>query len=450
MHPRTGLVWYFTVSRPNPHKLLDPYSFLSILLSLIPLFVISISDMDPRREKRSKKGQDVARPSSKQGHQGKAVVIRSPPPHPRHHPSHSSEEDDDDCELSKIHSPIKCTNRMPHKYSRKTKQEIINQNHGHPVYDYDHQSSDLRLWSHFHMDWYNSAYRYAKKLVVETKWVNWEWMATRRHTIFNQIKAASDVLEMTKTMSFKYDWNNEIMCQFYATLYFDIDGQKLLWMTDEQRYEIIVQWFACLLGLNQQLTMESDNRIHTYNVVKPDEMLFMYAPGAKATPPKIQNFHPKLNTLHHLLCDTLAPRIGDATACLQYERTLILFYVQKKPFSVFDFILQEILNISRNTLRNYGYAPHIMMMIERRSQALTSSRTFRSPISNLSFQCSSYHHGCSFHFSCSTLHTFRQGSTSTCYLLLRRYVEGAQEHVHLVLGHAPASACAPRKPTPPK
>jgi hypothetical protein len=41
----------------------------------------------------------------------------------------------------------------------------------------------------------------------------------------------------------------------------------------------------------------------------------MYAPGAVARPPKIQNFLPELNTLHRLLRDTLAPRIGDATTC---------------------------------------------------------------------------------------------------------------------------------------
>jgi hypothetical protein len=91
----------------------------------------------------------------------------------------------------------------------------------------------------------------------------------------------------------------------------------------------------------------------------------MYAPGAVARPPKIQNFLLELNTLHRLLLATLTPHIGDATTCPQYERNLIQFYVQKKSFSVFDFMLQEIISISRTTLRSCGYAPQIMMMIER-------------------------------------------------------------------------------------
>jgi hypothetical protein len=57
-------------------------------------------------------------------------------------------------------------------------------------------------------------------------------MATRHHNIFNKIKAPCDELEMSKMMSFKYNWNDEIICQFYSTLYFDTDGQKLMWITD--------------------------------------------------------------------------------------------------------------------------------------------------------------------------------------------------------------------------
>jgi phage terminase large subunit len=59
---------------------------------------------------------------------------------------------------------------------------------------------------------------------VPTKEVNWAWMAAKKNSIFNKIKATCDELEMTKMMSFKYDWNEEIICQFYATFYFDVEG----------------------------------------------------------------------------------------------------------------------------------------------------------------------------------------------------------------------------------
>jgi hypothetical protein len=49
-------------------------------------------------------------------------------------------------------------------------------------------------------------------------------MATRHNSHFDHIKATCDFLEMTEMMHFKYNLNNEIICQFYATLYFDVDA----------------------------------------------------------------------------------------------------------------------------------------------------------------------------------------------------------------------------------
>jgi hypothetical protein len=61
-------------------------------------------------------------------------------------------------------------------------------------------------------------------------------------------------------------------------------------MTDGQRYETIVRGFVWLLGLEHQLTMEPEAQIHTYEVLKLDEMQFMYTPGVEAHPPKVLIF----------------------------------------------------------------------------------------------------------------------------------------------------------------
>jgi hypothetical protein len=90
--------------------------------------------------------------------------------------------------------------------------------------------------------------------------------------VFDQIKATCDELEMTKTMCFKYDWNKEVIYKFYATLYFDADGQKLIWMIDVQWCEIIICKFARMLGLEHQFTAEPDARIHSCDMLKLDEM----------------------------------------------------------------------------------------------------------------------------------------------------------------------------------
>jgi hypothetical protein len=207
---------------------------------------------------------------SKRDRPGK-VLARSHPPPPRHHPSHSSEEEDDR-ELFKCYTPIERSSHLAIRYSKKSKQSTINENCEAPVYEGSKQSCNPHFWSLFHSDWYRSIYLHKKNHMVETQWVNRDCMASRRHTIFNQIKATCDELELTKIMSFKYASNKEIICQFYVTFYFDVDEQKLMWMTDGQRYEITVRGYAHLLGLEHQLTMEPEARIHTYGVLKLNEM----------------------------------------------------------------------------------------------------------------------------------------------------------------------------------
>jgi hypothetical protein len=49
---------------------------------------------------------------------------------------------------------------------------------------------------------------------------------------------------------FKKNWNNEVITQFHATVYFEENGdtRKLHWMTEGQWYEVSYAQFARLLG----------------------------------------------------------------------------------------------------------------------------------------------------------------------------------------------------------
>jgi hypothetical protein len=226
--------------------------------------------MDPHHEKRTRHWQDVAG-TSKRGRSGKAPAAHGPP-HPRHHPSHTNDEDEEDREVFEWHTPIEWSSHMNIHYSKKTKQSTINDNREAQVYEGGKQSHEPHFLSLFHSDWYHSIYLHKRWPVVETQWVNWDCMAGRRHSTFNKIKVTCDQLEMTKMMCFNYSWNKEIICQLYATLYFDVDGQRMLWMTDGLWCAITFCEFDRMLGLEHQLTMEPEASIHSFNVLKPNEM----------------------------------------------------------------------------------------------------------------------------------------------------------------------------------
>jgi hypothetical protein len=62
-------------------------------------------------------------------------------------------------------------------------------------------------------------------------------------------------------------------------------------------------------------------------------MGFTYVPRAAAKPPCANNIKPELVTLHRILGKTLAPRVGDASACSIYERNLIKYLIRDGNFT---------------------------------------------------------------------------------------------------------------------
>jgi hypothetical protein len=126
--------------------------------------------MDPRREKQTKKHQDVAGASSKRGRSSKALAGCFP--RPSHHPSHSSGNEQDERELYERLAPEERLDHYVIRYSKKSKQSIINGNREAPVYVGSKQSHDPRFWPLFHSGWYRSIYLNKTKPMVETQWVN--------------------------------------------------------------------------------------------------------------------------------------------------------------------------------------------------------------------------------------------------------------------------------------
>jgi hypothetical protein len=67
-------------------------------------------------------------------------------------------------------------------------------------------------------------------------------MEGKHDRIFVEIVAACRAKHLRDVMSFQKNWNNEIITQFYATLYVESGGggntRKFHWITEGRRYEI--------------------------------------------------------------------------------------------------------------------------------------------------------------------------------------------------------------------
>ena len=92
---------------------------------------------------------------------------------------------------------------------------------------------DYRFWNEFHSNFYASVIFNSKKSkIVKMQYVDWEEMKGKNEPEFNKVIKACELFGLTDIMSFRYNWNEEVLPQFYTTFFYDIYTDEIHWMTE--------------------------------------------------------------------------------------------------------------------------------------------------------------------------------------------------------------------------
>jgi hypothetical protein len=201
-----------------------------------------------------------------------------------------------------------------------------------------------------------------KTVVVPMKHINWTYMRNKNHPLFNEIIAACEHHNIYDIIAFEYPWNDEVILQFYSTLYLPRCSDEIHSMRNGMRYYSNAKVFAQHLHL--QAHFQHQKKLDDGDPMAACQMGYMYLPGSTPNPSSIAGISPDVITLHRMLRVTLAPRIGDASTIPSYERNLIDAIKKQEPFNIFDYILQEIWNVVVTPSQACAYAPFIMSFIE--------------------------------------------------------------------------------------
>jgi hypothetical protein len=59
-----------------------------------------------------------------------------------------------------------------------------------------------------------------------SQWIGWNYMDDKGDRIFNEVVTACRAKHLRDVMSFRKNWNNEIIAQFFATLYVEERGAQ--------------------------------------------------------------------------------------------------------------------------------------------------------------------------------------------------------------------------------
>jgi hypothetical protein len=277
-------------------------------------------------------------------------------------PRGGSLESPDELECLKIHSLVIHTNREVVNYSKEDPMNLVTL-HGKPCYSLPKErGTDERFWIFFHQDWYQTVLYLKTSPMVKHQFVHIDYMRATKDMHFNMILEACDLHGIIDLLQFRHNWNQDIIAEFYSTLFFDKKERIFMWMTNGRRFQVKLSQFAQILGLSSQLDIPK--KLHSERVIMHREMTAMYIPNSDFQPSKLDGLLPHFFTLHRMMRKTLAPRIGYSEAISVYERNLLDALMKPVRFDVFEYIMDEIWNIATNSLRSCGFAPYIQYMIE--------------------------------------------------------------------------------------
>jgi hypothetical protein len=202
--------------------------------------------------------------------------------------------------------------------------------------------------------------------VVKQQYVDIEYMRKKKDLHFKRVLEACDLHGITDLLQLRHNWNQEIISEFYSTLFYDKKEMIFMWMTNGRRFHVKLTQFAQILGLSSQLDISK--KLHSGRVMMPREMTPMHVQDGGFQPPKVEGLLPHFLVLHRMMRRTLALMIGYSESISTYERNLLDALMKLVHFDVFEYIVNEIWNIATNPLRSCGFTPYIQSMIESVTQ----------------------------------------------------------------------------------
>jgi hypothetical protein len=249
-------------------------------------------------------------------------------------------ESPEEYECLKIRPPVAHTNWEVVNYNKVDPRNLITL-WDRPCYcSAKERGTDERFWTFFHQDWYHSVLYRKTTLVVKHQSVHIDYMKCKKDMHFNRILEACEFHGIIDLLLFRYNWNQEIIAEFYTTLFFDKKERIFMWMTNGRRFHIKLTQFAKILGLSAHLDIPK--KLHTGRVMTPRKMTPMYIPNSDFRAPQVDGILPHFLVLHRMGRMTLAPRIGDPNAIPAYEQNLLDALMKHERFDVFDYIVDEI------------------------------------------------------------------------------------------------------------
>ncbi|CAN6361616.1 unnamed protein product [Urochloa humidicola] len=250
----------------------------------------------------------------------------------------------------RLHDPVNYTSAPSEALKR-----IRSRNH----YEGHRTATDRRFWSIEQQDLYTSIYCTAR--LFDMKFIDWEHIDNIEQ--FACIREQCANLGLEQIMSYRCDWDSELIRQFYATVHISADKSSMTWMADGRRITTNKRAWEEMFGIPGSVHTE----IHTEFLLDDDAKRILYT-AAKCKLGQTSGLTPLASIANKIIRTTIYPKSGNTLHAHIWN--LLYHIVEQRPFDIIALIFGEIelLISDRDSDRNRTkdlllYAPYIMGMI---------------------------------------------------------------------------------------
>jgi hypothetical protein len=196
------------------------------------------------------------------------------------------------------------------------------------------------------------------------KSIHWEHLRSLNVPAVNEAIDICHAKGMTHIVSMNYDWNEEVVAQFYANLYVKRETKTFYWLLQGKPLSVTYERFARILGFSSKDLGRP--KIHGVEIPLDSEMAFMYDTAyGNIEFDTIYAMKPVYRMLNQLFRYSMTPKIGDNYNVANIAKEVLeRMGSDQEIFSVFDFIWEEIIVCSVSAQKSCQYAPWIFKICE--------------------------------------------------------------------------------------
>ena len=206
---------------------------------------------------------------------------------------------------------------------------------------------------------------YSNKKLVQHRWADWSHISKQED--LKSVIPLFESCKLTQFYGFQQRYDENIIREFYATLYIPEDKMKLFWMFRGGKFSCNAREFASVFNLPSGDALP---QLHLFDQMTDKDKRKFYTRGAKKIGLAAELL-PVPKTANQIARTTFHPKAGNPDQSSKFGWHVMDFIMKGQEFDVVNFIFREMDDCKRDIVKNLYFAPYLMKFILDKAQMST-------------------------------------------------------------------------------